>query len=202
MSDVLSPESSVELLARWRAGDQQAAAQLWRRYAERLIALVRSRLSARLSRHLDPEDLVQSAYRCFFSGARSDHYVLQHSGDLWRLLVTITRHKLYDQFKRYATRKRDLGLEQPLDEEGLVVRFQTRLLTHEPSPAEAAALADELEEVLRGLKPIQRRMVELRLEGYRLEEIAEATQHHERTVRRLLKWVKQRLQQRCRADAD
>ena len=38
------------LLARCRNGDQQAAAELFRRYADRLIALARSRLSARLAR--------------------------------------------------------------------------------------------------------------------------------------------------------
>src|SRR5947209_1095765 len=84
---------SADLMARWRDGDQQAAGELFRRYADRLRALARTRLSARLARHVDPEDVVQSAYRSFFSGARSDRYALRRSGDLWRLLVSITLHK-------------------------------------------------------------------------------------------------------------
>ena len=36
---------SVDLLARWRQGDQQAAAALFERYAERLIGLAHGRLS-------------------------------------------------------------------------------------------------------------------------------------------------------------
>ena len=56
MDDTTSPDSSAELLARWRAGDEQAAGKLWRRYAVRLIALARKRLSASMNRHVDAED--------------------------------------------------------------------------------------------------------------------------------------------------
>ncbi len=97
---------SAEIVARWRAGDQQAAGALFRRYAERLLALARSRLSSRLARHIDPEDVVQSAYRSFFSGARAGRYVLKRSGDLWRLLVAITLPKLHHQVERPPAGKR------------------------------------------------------------------------------------------------
>ena len=190
MEERLTPESSALLVARWREGDQQAAATLWRRYAVRLIALVRRRLSGRLAAAVDPEDVVQSAYGRFFTGARADRYVLRRSGDLWRLLVAIALHRLSHQIKRRNAGKRSLAREH--EEKGAL------LLSREPSPAEAAALADELEQQLRGLTPAQRLIVELRLEGYQMAEIAERTRHHERTVRRVLKGVEKRLQQRCR----
>src|SRR5262245_61917038 len=69
------------LLARCREGDQQAAAELFRRYADRLIALARSRLSARLARRLDPEDAVHSAYRSFFADVREGRYHVEQGGD-------------------------------------------------------------------------------------------------------------------------
>src|SRR5437879_3375640 len=97
---------SAELMARWRQGDQEAAEELFRRYAERLLALARSRLSARLARHVDPEDVVQSAFRSFFTGARADRFALRRSGDLWRLLVAITLHKLQHQVERHTAGKR------------------------------------------------------------------------------------------------
>lgn len=197
MDDTTSPDSSAELLARWRAGDEQAAGKLWRRYAVRLIALARKRLSASMNRHVDPEDLVQSAYRCFFAGDRGQRYVLRHSGDLWRLLVAITLHKVHDQAKRHRAKKRDLSLEQHFGEATSLQHLQTQMLAHDPTPAEAAALTDELELVLRTLTPEQRRMVEMRLQGYQLDEIAAATRHHERTVRRVMKGFKQQLQHRC-----
>ena len=48
------------------------------------------------------------------------------------------------------------------------------------------------EQLLRGLGPISRRMVELRLQGFGLEEIAAEVRRSERTVRRVLDEVKGR----------
>jgi RNA polymerase sigma-70 factor (ECF subfamily) len=181
---------SADLMFRWQGGDQQAAGELFLRYAERLLALARRRLSAKLSRHIDPEDVVQSAYRSFFVGARDGRFVLRQSGDLWRLLVTITVHKLQHQVERHSAAKRDLSKEYH-GENGWTL--QAEVLAREPTPAEAAALADTLEHVLRDLKPRQRRMVELRLQGYQLEEVARAVRRSERTVRRVLDQIKQGL---------
>lgn len=97
-----------ELLTRWQRGDHQAAAELYHRYASRLIGLARSRLSSQLARRIDPEDVVQSVYRSFLAAARDGHYEVQNGAGLWHLLVTITLHKLHDQVDRLATRKRAL----------------------------------------------------------------------------------------------
>src|SRR5947208_2188580 len=128
---------SAELMARWRDGDQAAAEELFRRYAERLLGLVRTRLSARLARHVDPEDVVQSAYRSFFSGARAGRYVLQRSGDLWRLLVAITLHKLQQQVEHHTAEKRDFR-QCPTGAESGLLGLQGRV-ARDPTPEEAAA---------------------------------------------------------------
>lgn len=183
---------SADLVLRWQGGDQEAAGELFLRYAERLLALARSRLSARMARHLDPEDVVQSAYRSFFVGARDGRFVLRRSGDLWRLLVAITVHKLQHQVERHTAGKRAISRE--CRDQSDAVSLQASVLARAPTPAEAAALADTLEHVLSSLEPRQRRMVELRLQGYQLEEIAQAVQRSERTVRRILDQVKHSLQ--------
>jgi hypothetical protein len=186
-------EPSAELLARWRAGDRQAEGELFGRYTARLIALARRRLSAKLARRLDPEDVVQSAYRSFCAAARADDFVLRRSGDLWRLLAAITLHKLQHQVRRHQANKRSVERERGLSGEsslGAVVAARG------PTPDEAAGLAEELEHLMRGLKPLDRRMVELRLQGYRIEEIAAHSERSERWVRRVLGQVKARLDQR------
>ncbi len=184
---------SADLVMRWRDGDQGAAGEIFQRYTERLLALTRSRLSARLTRQLDAEDVVQSAYRSFFIGARDGRYVLSRSGDLWRLLAAITLHKLQHQVERRSARKRAAAREVPLDEERDATGLKAETLAREPTPAEAAALADTLENLLAPLEPLQRRMVALRLEGYSLEEIAKEVARSERTVRRVLEQFKQGL---------
>jgi RNA polymerase sigma-70 factor (ECF subfamily) len=184
------------LLIRWRQGDQQAAAELFGRYARRLTALARSRLSNRLAQRLDAEDVVQSVYRSFFAGARQGRYELQRGGDLWRVLVAITLHKLYHQVQVHSTDKRAIDRQQNFGSEDSLLGLQAEVLARGPSPVEAAALADELEQVFGRLKPVHRRMLELRLQGYTIEEIAATTQRSEQRVYRILQRIKQELRQK------
>jgi RNA polymerase sigma-70 factor (ECF subfamily) len=186
---------SALLIARWREGDQEAAEELFQRYAQRLLALARSRLPERFARHVDPEDVVQSAYRSFFTGARAGRYAFQRSGDLWRLLVAITMHKVQHQVERLTAGKRAVARERPLDADNSLLELDGGMLARGPTPAEAAALADTIERVFRDLEPLQVRIVELRLQGYSLEEIAVEVGRSERTVRRSLELIKARLQQ-------
>ncbi len=177
---------------RWRQGDQAAADEIFVRYTKRLLGLARRRLSPRMARDLDAEDVVQSAYRSFFVGARAGRYVLQRSGDLWRLLVGITVHKLQRQLERRSAQKRDAAREAS-GRQGSGPDVEAETLAREPTPAEAAAFAETLENLLAPLTPVQRRMVALRLEGHSLEEIAAAVRRSERTVRRVLEEIKQEL---------
>src|SRR5205814_774469 len=84
---LMSDTPSAELVARCRRQDEAAAEELFRRYAGRLTALARARLSRALAARVGPEDVVQSAYRSFFLLARGGDVLLRESGDLWRLLV-------------------------------------------------------------------------------------------------------------------
>jgi len=185
------------LMARWRAGDSQAADALFHRYTDRLIALARSRLPAMLGRRIDPEDVVQSVFRSFFAGALEGRYDLQRGGDLWRLLVTITLHKVYHQMEHHAAGKRSPARERAIG----AADAPTELLTREPSPAEAAALADEVAQLFRRLTPDECRVLELRLLGYHRDEIADQMHRSLRTICRILDKVKHELQ-RQRSDSE
>jgi RNA polymerase sigma-70 factor (ECF subfamily) len=187
-------DASLALVARWRQGDQQAATELFQRYAERLIGLARHNLSSRLSHRLDPEDVVQSVCRSFFAGARNGRFVLQQSGDLWRLLVGITLNKLQDKARRHTADKRSVNREQGFGSEDSLFGLQAQVLAREPSPEEAIALVDMLEKLMSPFDALQRRMIELRLQGYPLEEIAADTGHCRHTVLRVLKRARQHLE--------
>ena len=76
--------TSLTLLEKVREGDGAASEALFARYVERLTSLARSRLSSRLKRRTDPEDIVQSVYRSFFSAVRAGRFTLSRGGDLWR----------------------------------------------------------------------------------------------------------------------
>lgn len=192
----MADSDSIRLLDQWRAGDQRAAVELFQRYAERLVALTRARLSAKLTRRIDPEDVVQSVYRSFFAHARAGRYDVQRGGDLWRLLVAITFHKLSTQIKWNTSQKRAVQQEQALGNDDSLAGMDAQLLARQPSPLEAATLADEVEQIMGLLDPVERRIFELRLQGHNIFEIAAAADTSERTVRRVLSRVKQCLQQR------
>jgi RNA polymerase sigma-70 factor (ECF subfamily) len=189
--------TSVELLERWRGGDARAADELFSRYTERLLRLARNQISPKLARRVDPEDVVQSVYRSFFADALADHFVLQRSGDLWRLLAAITLHKVQGQVERHTAAKRSIHREESPAEGDALYGLPVERLASVPSPSEAAGVADELDCVLRELTSGHRLMVEMRLQGHTFEAIAVATQRSERLVRRVLEQVKNRLQQRC-----
>jgi RNA polymerase sigma factor (sigma-70 family) len=181
---------SADLLARWQTGDQQAAGELFGRYAQRLVALARGRLSTPLSRRIDPEDVVQSAYRSFFADVREGRFDFRGGDQLWQLLVVITLHKLQEQVQRSSAQKRALSRERPLGDAQSLRSLAAHVRAHQPSPVEAVALVEEVEHLMRQLGPLQRRMLELRLQGHSVDEIATATGRTERTVRRVLDQVK------------
>jgi RNA polymerase sigma factor (sigma-70 family) len=186
-------QESVSLVERWRAGDQQAATELFRRYAGRLIALARSRLRGELTARVDPEDVVQSACRSFFVGVRAGDYELEQEGDLWGLLVAITLHKLQHQVAYHKAQKRGGGAGPDFGSENSLFGLQPQALAREPSPLEALTLIEQLEQLVKALDPWQRQVLELRLQGYQLAEIALKTGKSLRTTCRAIEQIKQQL---------
>lgn len=189
---------SAQLVARWQAGDAAAADALFARYANRLTQLASRRLAGRLAARIDPEDVVMSAYRSFFVGAREGRFTLERGGDLWRLLVQVTLHKLYRQAARHRAARRSIDRQQPLDSGGdwqaIAVGRDT------PTPDEVAAAADELERLLACLPSRGRQVVELRMQGYEMREIGRVLAVSERTVRRWLNEARSVLARELPAD--
>jgi RNA polymerase sigma-70 factor (ECF subfamily) len=188
-------DALVNLLAKWRTGDARAADELFRRYANRLIAMARSRLSPKLARRLDPEDVVQSAYRSFFARARDGQFDIQRGEDVWKLLVAIVLHKLRNQAKHHTADKRNIATEQPFGGEDSLLGMQAEVVAQAPTPMTALALVDELEHVMRDLEPAGRRILELRLQGHTQYEISTQTGRSVASVCRTLAWVKEQLEQ-------
>ena len=190
----LSRAESAELLARYRAGDDAAASELFRRYVERLTSLARVRLSRRLASRVDPEDIVLSAWRSFFAGAQDGRFAVEASGELWPLLVTITLRKVYRNVKHHTAARRSVDAERR-HAGGIDEGFAP--CSQEPRPEDAVVLADELEAILQSLQPFERRVLELRLRGESTRSIAADTGRPERTVRRACAALDQMLRRRA-----
>jgi RNA polymerase sigma-70 factor (ECF subfamily) len=185
-------DTSIRLLARWQRGDEEAAQNLFDRYAERLLALAHSRLPPGMAARVDSEDVIQSVYRSFFAAAREGRYVLQQSGDLWRLLVTITLNKTARQRRRHLAASRSVARDCPLAPEESEGDWQA-LVSREPSPDAVLALTDLLENALQPFSEPHRRLIGLYLQGYPVAEIASTVGVSQRTVFRVLEQFKEDL---------
>src|SRR5215213_3826967 len=102
--------SDRSLLFRLKGGQQDAATQLYMRYAQRLRALVRSRCSSQLSRRLEPDDIVQSVFRRFFRRVLQGDYDVPPGEELWGLLLVIALNKIRTEEAFHRAGKRDVRL--------------------------------------------------------------------------------------------
>lgn len=154
-------------------------AEIVRQYSQRLIAFARTRLPEDLSRRVDPEDVVQSAYRSFFRRLKQGEFEFDGEHDVWQLLATITYCKTQNLVKHHHRQKRDARRDEPTSvSDGLQDRV--------PGPEDIAMFYESLAKLLGGLPEHYREFVLLRLEGYSIEEIAQRVQRSQRTVLRVL----------------
>ena len=149
-------QRDMELIARWRAGDERAATELVERHASAL-----ARFAVSSGERSDVDELVQDTFvRAFNSleGFRGDS-----SFRTW--LFTIQRRLLLDR-RRAEKRRRD---RDELHEDDAATEYD----------ALDSVVADEtqqrLKEAVKRLSPTQREVFNLRItEGLSYKEIAEA----------------------------
>lgn len=186
--------SFADLLGRLRAGDPGAAVQLVDQYARRLTALARKKLHPRILRKEDPEDVVQSALKSFFRRHGQGQFQLDSRHALWALLVRITLHKCGHRAEYYFAEKRNVAneVDSPLPEESSDFEFEA--LARDPSPDEVAILAETVEQLVRGLAPHQKKIVQFSLEEKSTADIAALVGVSQKSVQRVLKGVRERLE--------
>jgi RNA polymerase sigma-70 factor (ECF subfamily) len=172
----------------WSTGDEDAARKLFDRYAEQLVLLARKRISQRLASRIDPEDIVQSVFRTFFHRAKQGQFHLEDPEDVVKLLARITVHKTFRQIAFHKRAKRDATAEAPHGDDAQDLLL--KLVTGEPSPEETAEFVDNLEHFFNRLGDEERRILEMRMEGYTNVEIANRMGITDRKIRRIMERVR------------
>jgi DNA-directed RNA polymerase specialized sigma24 family protein len=190
-------------VTRWigdlQAGGDSAAQHLWERYFHRLVHLARSRLRAtrRAGAVEDEEDAALSAFDSFCRGAAAGRFPqLADRDGLWRLLVVMTLRKVMAQAARQAARKRGggriVGESAIIGGDAAEAGGLEQVAGDEPSPELAALVVDEYRRLRdRLVGEALRQVLDLRLQGYTREEIAERLGCAERTVRRKLELIRE-----------
>jgi RNA polymerase sigma-70 factor (ECF subfamily) len=186
MDDLDSTAGRVERL---RAGDEQAAADLFARYAQQLTRVAEQHLSRKVAGREDGEDVVQSVFRTFFRRSAEGEFRIDSAAQLWRLLVKITLMKARAKARYHTADKRNVAAEAGPD----AGDWMQAAVQREPGPEEAAALVDQIEALLSGLPPLYCHVLDLRLQGHGVTEIAEQLRVSRQTIYRALDLLQQRL---------
>jgi RNA polymerase sigma-70 factor (ECF subfamily) len=192
--------SFAEFLTRLHDKDDAAAQELFRRFAHQLIALAHRHIDAGLRHKVDPEDVVQSAYKSFFYRYGDGKLEVVNWNSLWGLLTLITVRKCAERAAYHRAECRDAAREvSPPREDEASPWLEP--FGREPTPLEAAVLSETVEQLLAGLDKEERPILELSLQGYTTREISEQLGRAERTVRLLREGIRHRLERMQRASA-
>jgi RNA polymerase sigma-70 factor (ECF subfamily) len=180
--------SDHSLLRRLRGGSEDAATQVYLRYANRLRALTRTNFSPGLARRVEIEDIVQSVFGSFFRGASRGDYDVPAGEELWKLFLVIALNKIRTKGAYHHAAKRDV--RRTAGGEGL------ERLAESPAEEDEAAYAIlqmTIDEALDQLPPQHRQLLVLRIEGHEVPEIARQVGRSKRTVERILQECRKKL---------
>ena len=174
-------QSITRLIRAAQHGRDSAVGPLLAVYFDRLVQLARSRLQALPGMANYDEDLALRSFYSVYRRLQDAERPLQLTGrhDLWRLLATRTISRAIDLIRRHRPG------EVPGDQDF------TQLLTREPTPEEAAEVADECRRLLDLLGEPELRQIALwKVEGYTNEEIAARLDCVPRTVERKVRRIR------------
>jgi RNA polymerase sigma factor (sigma-70 family) len=177
-----------------RDGDPEIVREFCEQYGSALERIAAKHLPAGLRRRVGPEDVVQSACRTFLRRAQGGLFQFTDTEKLWQLLCAITLTKVREQARFHLRQRRSLNQEEQFGSEfaaGSGVGFHPA--APGPTPQETAEFADQLQHLIASLEEDERQIVDLKLQEFTTEEMAERLGCSERTVRRILKRVQSRL---------
>lgn len=188
-----SAGSVTDYLGQLKNGNSVAIQQLWDRYFERLIRLAHGKLTVAPRMESYDEDVALSAFASFIRAVELERFPdLNDRKDLWQILVMLTHRKAGGLLRRERRTKRGSGrIKNAPDwrkEDGSEAGdLFLKVISREPTPEEAAEVAEECQRQLDLLKDSTLRQVALlKLEGFSNEEIAAQLGCVSRTVERKL----------------
>ena len=168
MSYDTAAEVSDRLVAGMRGGNQQALAEVFSAYRERLKRIVRFRLDYRLARRVSDSDVLQDTY--IAAAKRLEHFS-QHpemSPFLWlrlligQQLIDVHRHHLQAEMRDV---RKEVSLQQSQPSPHTSLAIAAKLVGQLTAVSELVARAERiqrLEATLNGMDPTDREVIALR----------------------------------------
>lgn len=173
--------SDRSLMRRLRTGSEDAATQLYLRYAKRLHALSRAKCSPDLAARVDSDDIVQSVFRTFFRRVQKGEYDVPDGEELWKLFLVIGLNKIQTAGTFHRAAKRDVRASLGGDE-----LDRSAEAAEDTDATSLSILQMSIDEVLDELPPVHREIIHLRIEGFEVAAIAEGIGRSKRSIERIL----------------
>ena len=194
----MSEKTESELLALFKNGDKEAADELLGRYFDRVVRAAHRRIAQRRLRGTDSEDVALSVFESLWKKADNNHFDendLTRPDEFWRLICTMIRFKTEDHLRRENSAKRGGGevrgqsvFGNPDNSVGFGIEGHR---DQELTPDEDAAFRDQLNRLLTVLDDETLKVVvSLRMEEYKVAEIAQHFGKSDRWVKRQLALIR------------
>ncbi|MGL4594228.1 MAG: ECF-type sigma factor [Thermoguttaceae bacterium] len=195
-------DSSLEsLLTDIRNGDDLAITRFWNLHFERLTVLARRKMSLKVQRIGDGEDIALSALRSFLTGLAEQRFQqIKGKNELWNLLTTIVARKIAKQIRKENAQRRGGGTVRgesvfigPNDHGGENAgQGIANVSRRQTTPYLEVEFLDTCEQFFEFLPDEKtRHIARLIMEGYTLDDVAEELGCVRRTVERKLKQIRE-----------
>ena len=160
--------------------------RLFEMYLPKLLRLAENRIAERFKSKFDSGDIAGTVCRTIVRRISEGKFSFEDDAGFWRLLVTIAKRKISNKVRHFSTGSRSVDKE-------ISEAANSIIKSPEPGPDEAAAFAELLHNLLDQLDEQEQKIFLMRTENHQFQEIADELGVAERTPRRKMKVIKEKL---------
>jgi RNA polymerase sigma factor (sigma-70 family) len=181
-AEPLTGETEEMLLARVRAGDEDAWHELFNTCYPKVIRVVRRKLDRPLRNLYDSTDFASDVMKSL--AEKFNRYDFPSIDSLLKFLKQTAEQKVIDEYRRRHTLKRNLILERPIDAgDG---GGSDTLASGDPTPSQVAQAGEVEARIFANRTEVERLIIDMRRQGSSTSEIAQRVNWNPRRVQRFL----------------
>jgi RNA polymerase sigma-70 factor (ECF subfamily) len=176
----------ARLMSRLREGCPDALEELCDRFGAHIRRAIRRKFHQRLRRHYDSLDFVQDVWASILAVSPAE-FTFETEADLVGYLSQVAANKVIDRIReRLQSEKRNIDREEPLR------RSANDIVAPDPSASQLAIADERWKQLVEGLTPIERQVVELLHQGHSYAEIGRYLNIHTKVIQRLVRQLVER----------
>ncbi len=179
-------DSLDSLLVRLNAGDELAVKQMFLLFEPFMRMVIHRRINGSLRAKFDSADVVQSVWADFVAGMQKSKWTFENVEQLRAFLVKMTRNRFIDRLRKH---RELLRREIKLPTENVDALPADRC----PRVSENFYAEELWQQMIEACPSAHYELLSLRRQGASIAEIAERTNLHEGSVRRILYEIARRV---------